>query len=182
MGRGEFHLVSIRWEWKFSSPFNLFWPSVRGKVPCYCRAGLEVLTLHWAFMIPGGLGRAEILYYCLPLASTDTDTDTVEGWGIPEGELASLQVGGSRIPDSLLGFLWHQPIGKGTSLVIGVGKVQILHPTHGFCWYHNWKGACYQLVGMKSPAYDLTFSEIRVMAVGVTPSYSHMRWKSRLPS
>lgn len=56
-------------------------------------------------MIPGGLGRAEILYYCLPLASTDTDTDTVEGWGIPEGELASLQVGGSRIPDSLLGFL-----------------------------------------------------------------------------
>ena len=80
-----------------------------------------------------------------------------------------LALSGSRIPDSLLGLLWHQPIEKCTLLLIGVGEVQVSHLT----WFllapqvegnlMGMKGSAYhlayQLMGMKGSAYHLAFSE-----------------------
>ena len=106
-----------------------------------------------------------------------------------------LALSGSRIPDSLLGLLWHQPIEKCTLLLIGVGEEQVSHLT----WFllapqvegnllpvDGNEGFCLPLGlpvdGNEGFCLPLGFLRIRMVGAGVTPSYSHMRWKSRLPN
>lgn len=66
------------------------------------RGTLLLFTVYWLLLwkVVIIVQRYFITIYCL-LASTDTDT--MEGWGLPEGGLISLQLDYDRIPDSLLG-------------------------------------------------------------------------------